>query len=1119
MRRRSTTALLAALAVSLPAALLAGPHTPAQAAPGSSGGTGTGAGAPRSITLLTGDRVTVDSRGRVAVEPAEGREDIVFATQRVDGHVRVVPSDAELLLVRGRIDARLFDITALIDMGYDDRGRADLPLIVTHDKGRTLTAKDAARARATVERRLPAVNGTAITARKADAPALWETLTDAAADGARQVPDAGRSTAPGVERIWLDGKRQAALDRSVPQIGAPAAWMAGYDGTGVTVAVLDTGVDATHADLADRIAAERNFSDDPDAVDRNGHGTHVASTVAGSGAASAGRHRGVAPGARLLNGKVLDESGSGSDSGIIAGMQWAVDQGAEVVNLSLGGEDTEGTDPLEEAVQTLSARTGALFVVAAGNDGEVGERTLGSPGTAPAALTVGAVDRADVPARFSSQGPTADGALKPDVTAPGTAIVAARAAEGRQGDPAGEGYVSMSGTSMATPHVAGAAAVLAQRHPNWSGRELKAALTASARPASAVSAYVQGGGRIDVAAALEQRVTTSPASLDFGTRRWPHGDDPVTGKEVTYRNAGAQPITLDLSARAFRGDGKPAAEGMFSVSPARLVVPAGGTATATLTADTRAGDADGLFSGSLLATSGGEPVARTAFGAEREVESYDLTIQHLDGAGGVTGDAYTTVKGTQESTRSVWRAVEEVDGEVTIRLPRGRYALQGTVFAGAEGTAVLVRPRFDLTGDATIVMDARDAGPVDITVPDTRAVSTERHVSYGVTGPFGYGTVYRISPGSVPYRFGGTGPALPADEAYLQFAENFSSPSTTYRLAWNRPASPFGGFTARVRRAQLSEVAVELGAPAQGRTGTLIAGPWTLDGTTWTGFDAPGTALPARRTEYLLRGSDVRWEYDLYQHSPAADGSDPAWDASHFTAPTAFTRERHALRMNFGVFGPVLGTEDVPEHLRAGAVRRGDTLHGSLPMFGDGDGNTGESAYGRARTSLTADGVEVFSSDRPLGPSDAPGLPAGERAYRLSTEVSRPVAVFPLSTRVAAEWTFRSAHVPDGQEARLPLSVVRFSPRLAADGTAPAGTRFEVPYAVRGAAVSTGVRALRVEVSYDGTATWQPVADHDDGRLVLDHPRGAGSVSLRIHLVDAQGNTVKQTVERAYLLR
>jgi hypothetical protein len=133
-----------------------------------------------------------------------------------------------------------------------------------------------------------------------------------------------------------------------------------------------------------------------------------------------------------------------------------------------------------------------------------------------------------------------------------------------------------------------------------------------------------------------------------------------------------------------------------------------------------------------------------------------------------------------------------------------------------------------------------------------------------------------------------------------------------------------------------------------------------------------------------------------------------------------------------------------------------------------------------------------------LSTSDALVLLAGEHAYRLSTEVSRPVAVFPLSTRVAAEWTFRSAHVPDDRKVRLPLSAIQFSPRLAADGTAPADTRFEVPYTVRGAATSSGVRAPRFEVSYDESAIWRPVADSGAGRL---------------------GNTVELTVARAYLLR
>ncbi|MFD0539314.1 S8 family serine peptidase [Actinomadura luteofluorescens] len=128
------------------------------------------------------------------------------------------------------------------------------------------------------------------------------------------------------------------------QVGAPQAWSAGYTGEGAKVAVLDTGVDAGHPDLQGRIAETRNFSESADAADRVGHGTHVASTVAGTGAASRGERRGVAPRADLLIGKVLDDEGSGTDSSVIAGMEWAAPR-ADVVNMSLGGAPTDGTDP------------------------------------------------------------------------------------------------------------------------------------------------------------------------------------------------------------------------------------------------------------------------------------------------------------------------------------------------------------------------------------------------------------------------------------------------------------------------------------------------------------------------------------------------------------------------------------------------------------------------------------------------------------------------------------------------------------------------------------------------------------------------------------------------------
>ena len=191
--------------------------------------------------------------------------------------------------------------------------------------------------------------------------------------------------------------------------------------------MLDTGIDATHPDLQGKVVAAANFSDSAVVTDRDGHGTHVASVVAGTGARAAGARQGVAFGASLLNGKVLDDFGFGSESGIIAGMEWAAAQRAQVANMSLGGWPTDGTDPLSQAVNRLTASKRVLFVVSAGNFGPR-EETVETPGAATSALTVGAVDAADELAGFSARGRFGDHAMKPDITAPGVDIVAARAA-------------------------------------------------------------------------------------------------------------------------------------------------------------------------------------------------------------------------------------------------------------------------------------------------------------------------------------------------------------------------------------------------------------------------------------------------------------------------------------------------------------------------------------------------------------------------------------------------------------------------------------------------------------------------------------------------------------------
>ena len=223
-------------------------------------------------------------------------------------------------------------------------------------------------------------------------------------------------------------------------------------------------------------------------------------TIVGTGAASGGDYKGVAPGADLIVGKVLGGAeGYGQDSWVIAGMQWAAESGADVVSMSLGDSSpSDGSDPMSQAVDALSAQYGTLFVIAAGNSGP---ETISAPGAAASALTVGATDKQDELAYFSSTGPLAcSGAMKPDIAAPGVDITAARSQEMTDG---GEGlYRTISGTSMATPHVSGAAAILAQQHPDWTGAQLKEHLMSSAKGlADGYSPYEVGTGRLDVAAA------------------------------------------------------------------------------------------------------------------------------------------------------------------------------------------------------------------------------------------------------------------------------------------------------------------------------------------------------------------------------------------------------------------------------------------------------------------------------------------------------------------------------------------------------------------------------------------------------------------------------------------
>lgn len=625
-----------------------------------------------TVTLITGDVVdlttSADGRQTVALEPGPDGRVPAAAITRAHGHLYVTPASALPLLAAGRLDQRLFDVTGLIAQRYDDAHSTTLPVIVDYGHGlvAAVRARGTTLPHAATTVRIPALGMTAYAADKHRARAFWNAVTD------------GSRLADGAARIDLDGRVHSLVDPNVEQIHAPEAWAAGYDGTGTTVAVLDTGYDPTHPDLRGVVADTANFSTNATVDDGNGHGTHVASTIAGTGAASGGEHGGVAPGTKLLIGKVLDDTGTGEDSQVLAGMQWAVAHHADVISMSLGGDGPgEDSDPLSQAVDELSESSKSLFVIAAGNNG-ADPGTITSPGAAADALTVGAVDSTDAMAYFSSRGPrTGDAGLKPDVTAPGVDIVAARAAGTSLGAPVDQYYTMLSGTSMATPHVAGEAAILKQEHPDWDGAELKDAIVESTDRIADATPFDTGTGRIDVEAALHETVLATP-SVSLGWFPWPHSGDLPESQPVTYTNTGGSPITLKLAVTPAPG---------VTLSATRLRVPAGGHASADLTFDPAAAGI-GEVSGLLTArpAGGGEPV-RTAFGADLESEHYDLTVTVKPRPGSQNETHQVSIVGLANGDFEQRALAGDGPQTTTFRLPPGAYSVSSLSFGDGSDDA------------------------------------------------------------------------------------------------------------------------------------------------------------------------------------------------------------------------------------------------------------------------------------------------------------------------------------------------------------------------------------------------------------------------------------------------
>jgi serine protease AprX len=318
-------------------------------------------------------------------------------------------------------------------------------------------------------------------------------------------------------------------------VGADEAQRQGASGRGVTVAILDSGV-AADPDLGDRILASVNFADQRTARDPGGHGTHVAGIVAGDGTRSAGEFVGIAPEANIVDVRVLDSVGAGRISSVVRGIEWVIAHrdvyNIRVMNLSLGAPImlSYRTDPLSAAVE-IAWHRGIVVVAASGNSGPQRD-TVVTPGIDPYVITVGATDDLgtaetadDTLAPFSAWG-TADGNAKPDLVAPGRRIVSLRA-QGSALDTLfpdrvvtaanGATYVRMTGTSMSTPIVSGAAALLLERRPDLTPDQVKAILTSTVRPYGAggpiADPAADGHGLLSVSAAMQAAPASAPGGL------------------------------------------------------------------------------------------------------------------------------------------------------------------------------------------------------------------------------------------------------------------------------------------------------------------------------------------------------------------------------------------------------------------------------------------------------------------------------------------------------------------------------------------------------------------------------------------------------------------------------
>jgi hypothetical protein len=1058
---------------------------------------------------------TVNGRPTATVLPVAGGS-ASYASYIKGGDLYVVPRAVDRL-VPDVLDPALFDVSALARMRYDDAHTAVVPLIAQRQIGAQplAAAQDGLR----IGRELPAVHGVAASLPHPAAAGFGARLRQAQAatpPGHKVAPRGLAARLGGVTHVWLDRQIHAAeLDTNLTQIGAPAAWQAGLSGSGVKVAVLDTGVDATHPDLQGQVLATASFVGTPDAVDRNGHGTHVASLVAGTGAAAAGARQGVAYGARLLIGKVLDDTGVGTASGLIAGMQWAVDQGSRVVNMSLGATSDGSDDPIVQAVDGLTAGTGALFVVAAGNSGP-SQGTIETPGIAPAALTVGAARADDSVVFFSSRGPvTGSYRLKPDLTAPGVSIVGARAGGGTT-DP----YTELSGTSQATPHVAGAAALLWEQHPDWTAAQVKSTLIDTAAPREEATVWDQGGGRLDLGRATTAPLLADPATMDLGYLRWPNRD-PVS-RTLTLTNPGDTTRTVRLTDAETRAGDVTADDAMVTITPAELTLAPHGTATATVSLSPALGDAD-LYSGAITVSENSTPLLRLPLGFYEEPERYDLHLTVIDHDGNPYAGGTAIAANLDDMGFGLYSQIPlDGNGQATLRVVPGTYGVMAQVTTpgpdgGPASLALPVVPEVDAHHDVSVTLDARRTVPLrapQVPGVGSHAVMAGVHLTLADRGrrqwftTLDFPDVADVAAGRVLVQ-----PVTPASAERFTFTTRWrllSDPAghgdapTVYDLFLehsevpNPPVSDLSGADV-ARLARLDTTYNALGSAA---TVAEWRGGWTDTTGISISFPQP-LPVPAHRIEYATAAPTVHWQQRVFLPEPA--------DLAPFEPVRTYRPGERADVQWLRTLSPqpvnVFRTTD----LFAVVLGLGDGEHAAQTF----------SALRSARLTLSRDDQVLGSWDGTFGFF---AIPPGSGRYTLTEDVQIDPDVLDRPAESHTTWSFTAPPPPQPDlvpDAVPPMLTLRYAPDLDTLGRARPGYPLRLGLMVghlTGAPDPLpAARSATLAYSVDDGATWWPLRVSSSGasfRAIIPAQalRPGRSVSLRTTARDADGATVEQTV-------